>query len=186
MVRRLISIIAMAWATTAIAQMPQKESPVGVLIGDSVYHIEAQTTQTEVKAGWKIVDYQTKSKTTRYLWGAHSKQLLDTQQPCFIINPGTSQLIDFAIIKLTAKRDHRKLPKAQLKECAYRTIDLYTAKTELLPDESYKVTLNEPLSPGEYIITQVTQAPTDNMGNIIVYPFTIEDTSGRGHWNRAY
>lgn len=186
MVRRLITFIAFAWATAIAAQLSQKLSPVGVFVGDSIYRIEGQTTQTEIKAGWKIVDYQTKNKTTRYLWGAHSKQLIDNQQPSFYINPGESQLIDFAIIKLSPKRDHRKLPKAQLKECTYRTFDLYTAKTELLQDDSYKVTMSEPLVPGEYIIVQMTQTPADDMGNMIVFPFTIENTNGRGHWNRAY
>lgn len=186
MVRRLIAFILLAWSTTVAAQRPQTLSPVGVFIGDSIYRIAPQTTQTEVKAGWKIVDYQTKSKTTRYLWGAHSKQLIDTQQPCFFINPGSSQLIDFAIIKLSTKRDHRRLPKAQLKECTYRTFDLYNVSTELLSDDNYKVTPKEPLAPGEYIILQMTQTPVNDMGDITVYPFTIEDTSGRGHWNKAY
>lgn len=176
----------MAWSAMTFAQLPQQISPVGVVIGDSVYRIEPQITQTEVKAGWKIVDYQTRSKTTRYLWGSRSKQPIDNQQPCFYINPGSSQLIDFAIIRLTPKRDHRKLPKAQLKANTYKTFDLYTATAELLPDENYKVTLKEPLSPGEYIITQMTQTPVDDMGNITVYPFTIENTSERGHWNKAY
>lgn len=186
MVRRLITCIALVWATMAVAQRPQQPSPVGVVIGDSIYRIEPQTTQTETKAGWKIVDYQTRSKTVRYLWGTHSKQPIEHSLPSFYINPGTSQLIDFAIIRLVPKRDYRKMPKAQLKECTYMTFDLYTVTAELLPDDNYKVTLKEPLKPGEYIITQMTQKPADEMGNIIVYPFTIEDTNERAHWNRAY
>lgn len=186
MVKRFIASLIFIWTTAAVAQVSQALSPIGVFIGDSIYRINPQTTQTETKAGWKIVDYQTKSKTVRYLWGVHSKQPIEDQQPSFFIDPGTSQLIDFAIIRLTPKRDYRKLPKAQLKECVYHTFDLYTVTTELLPDENYKVTLKEPLTPGEYIITQMTQSPVDNMGNIIVYPFTIVNTEARPHWNRAY
>lgn len=186
MVRRFITSMAFVWATMAFAQQSHQASNVGVFINDSVYFIEPQTTQTEVKAGWKIVDYQTRNKTTRYLWGTRSKQPIDNTRPCFYINPGTTQLTDFAIIRLTPKRDCRKLPKAQLRDCKNKPFDLYTVKAELMPDDNYKVTINEPLLPGEYIITQMTQKSVDDMGNIIVYPFTIESTNERSHWNKAY
>lgn len=149
------------------------QTSVSILIGDSACTISEVTTQTELKPGWKIVDIQTNGKLTRYLWGKHSRQFADDQQPTFIIHTGGYKLTDFAIIKLKEKKEYRRFAQHNLYECDFNRIDLDIMEIAILDDDKYRVRFHAPQSPGEYVIVNLKSAPVNDMGDVKVYPYTI-------------
>lgn len=156
------------------AQMPRQPETAWIGIGDSLYALPAIQTQTEVKPGWQIADVaKTKDKTTRYVWGAHSRQLADSAQPRFVLRTQQSTLHDFVIIKLKQKKQYRLLPKAKLNECNPIFIDLHTFRIELLPDERYSIIPLRPMEPGEYLLIDTSAKTVNELGDRMAYEFTI-------------
>lgn len=157
------------------AQMPSRADRVWMAVADSLYVIHPAQTQTEVKAGWKIADVaETKSKSTRYVWGGLSRQLSPSTQPQFVINTQGCMLHDFIIVKLKAKKQYRLFPKANPLYCQPLFIDLTTFRIELLSDDRYRVTPLQPLQPGEYVIINTAVKAVNEQGDFMVYGFTVK------------
>lgn len=192
MIKRFLWAFMLLIALSAQAQTTTHPSPVGFVVGDSIIYIKGVQTQTEVKPGFAFVDRfkafnkATKDKTIRYLWGGTSRQPLDTSRPQFYIDPGNSQVIDFALIRLQNKRDHRRLPNADLRKCEFQTLDLFFADLKLLPDDNFLVVPKKPLATGEYVLVQLSQQPVNEMGDLIVYPFTIDETPYNDFYKQNY
>lgn len=146
---------------------------VQIVVADSLYDIEPVTTQTEVKPGWKIVDYQLPDKALRYLWGKHSRQPIEGGTPTFIIHPVDCKLFDFVVLKLKEKKQYRRFPSVNIYKCEINRIDLDFAKIELIGEEHFRVTPIKPLLPGEYILLNTSAKPVNGLGDVEVYPFTI-------------
>ncbi len=172
--KRLISILATACSLSVFAQRPTMPSMVSIVVQDTVYAIEPTSTQTEIKPGWKIVDYKLPNKAVRYLWGAHSHQTTENGKPSFVIRPLNCQLTDFALIRLKEKKQYRRFPSPNLAECEMNRIDLDFAKIELAGEDQYLVQPLLPLKPGEYVWVNTMGKPLNNFGDIEVFPFTVE------------
>lgn len=147
---------------------------VNIVVQDTVFAIDPTATQTEIKQGWKIVDYKLPNKAIRYLWGAHARQVAESPQPAFVITPVNCQLADFALIRLKEKKQYRKFPSPNLVECDMHRIDLDFAKIEMVGENKYRVQPLLPLPAGEYIWVNTMGKPLNNFGDVEVYPFTIE------------
>lgn len=192
MIKHLTIAFMLMCCTSMVAQLPTKTSPIGFMAGDSIIRILPTQTQTEVKPGVSFVDRfktfnkKTKSKAVRYLWGAHAKQSPDTQRPCFYIDPESSQVIDFAIVRLDTHKEYRRFKKAELRKNTFQTFDMFFADVKLLEDDNYIVTPKEPLAAGEYVIVQLSQQPLNEEGDLIVYPFSIDDVPASTPYKQNY
>lgn len=149
------------------------QSEVSILVDDSVCSIAPVTTQSEYKPGWKIVDLQTRGKTSRYLWGKHSRQFADDRQPTFVIRTGTFRINDYAVIRLKEKKELRQFPSHNLYECGHQPIDLDLMNITPAGEGIYRVRFRVPQQPGEYVILNMKSTPINDMGDINVYPYTI-------------
>lgn len=173
MKRRIVLLLLLVVPFAVFAQRRIQSSPISIVVGDSLYEIAPVVTQSEYKPGWKIVDFQTNGKMSRYLWGKHSRQYADDQQPCIIIYAGNYKLNDFVLIKLKEKRDYRKFPSHNLYECDFRRFDLDLVAVKILDDDKYEARFHSPLVPGEYCITNLKYDPENDFCDVVVYPFTI-------------
>lgn len=171
--KRLLSILVWMSVLTLFAQRPVTPSMIRIMVGDTSFEMSSATTQTEVKPGWKIVDYKLPDKATRYLWGHGSNQVSEDGRPVFLIRPEGYVLSDFAIIKLVQKKQYRKLPSPNLRDCDIIRVDLDFAKIELVGEDQFRVTPIKPLRPGEYILVNLAGKPVNNMGDIEVFPFAV-------------
>lgn len=166
-----------AIATTLIAIMTATQmhaQQIALISDNEVFPIEEQQTQTEIKAGWKIVDIQLKSTMQRYLWGTTAKQYTHDICPKFAINTDTLLLSDLVLIKLKRKKLYRKIQKPTLQdnECIY--VDFSTFRIEPYEEESFQIQPIKPLEPGEYIFTWSTITPVGSLEDWIVWPFCIK------------
>ena len=165
--RRIVSLFALLCAFSAHSQK------VEIAVSGQWADILAQQTQSELKPGWKIVDYQMKSRLTHYLSGGHASQLADGDRPVFRVTPSPQEvLLDYALIRLKRYKSYRKLPKAQLMDNEYIRLELnnFEIKAE---GESFVCQPLRPLSPGEYILVNLTQKPIGELGDLLVYPFCV-------------
>ena len=95
--KKIISLLMLLSALNVGAQK------VELAVGEGWVEIPVQQTQSELKPGWKIVDYQMKSKLTHYLSGGHASQLTDGNRPVFRVTPAEKEvLIDYVLIRLSA------------------------------------------------------------------------------------
>ncbi len=136
--------------------------------------IESQLTQSELKPGWKIVDIQLKSKISRYLWGAKSRQYSDTPRPSFIIDTDSLLLSDLVLIRLKPRREYRSIPKPNVHDNKCIFVDLNNFRIEASGEEAFRITPLHDLTPGEYIFTWLTASPIGELGDWTVYPFTVK------------
>ena len=97
------------WVSTIKAQK------VEIAVGEGWAEIPAQQTQSELKPGWKIVDYQMKSKLTHYLSGGHANQMAEGTRPVFRVTPAEKEvLVDYVLIRLKASKSYRKMFQSHL------------------------------------------------------------------------
>ena len=146
---------------------------VEIRVADSWAEIPAQQTQSELKPGWKIVDYQMKSRLTHYLSGSHASQLAEGNRPVFRVTPGPEEvLVDYALICLKRFKSYRKLPKAMLSENDYMRLEPrdFELRAE---DDAFVCQPRQPLLPGEYILVCLSQKPIGELGDLLVYPFSV-------------
>lgn len=155
------------------AQMAQPAPTVFIYIGETAFPMNAVTSQTEIKKGWDIQGINVGKKPLRYFWGAHAKQTTGAQ-PKFAIYPRTQTLNDYVLLRLKGKKEYRRMPEAEVKDCDYIRVDLNTFKIENLPDMGFAVTPTVPLSPGEYILVDITQQSVNQYGDFKAYDFTVE------------
>ncbi|MCM1108511.1 MAG: hypothetical protein NC388_05580 [Clostridium sp.] len=167
-------ILLILWIATAqaSAQMQTPPPEVYIYVEEKTYAMKAVTSQTELKKGWDIQGVNVGRKTVRYFWGAHAQQLTDTQ-PRFAIYPRQGTLNDFALLRLKTKKTHRRLPAAQLSECEYTRVELTSFRIDNLPDMGFAITPIHPLTPGEYIIVDLSCKPINEYGDIRAYDFQV-------------
>lgn len=171
--KRLVLLLFWAVSAFAFGQRKALSSMVSIFVGDSIYEIPPVVTQTEYKPGWKIVDIQTNGKTSRYLWGKHSRQYCDDRQPRFIIDPRQCTLADFVLIKLKEKKEYRKFASHDFYECDFKRFGLDLVAITVLDDDRFDVRFHDPLMPGEYVIVNMKAEAVNEYGDVEVYPFTI-------------
>lgn len=157
------------------AQMASDISEVQVIIGGSTYPIEKSSTQTEVQQGWDVVGFNIGGRTIKYLWGKQSRQSIDNPTPFFLINPQKgAALSDFVVMKLRKKRLYRQFFDSVLRDNEYVCIDLVHFSIELTEDNLFLVRPQQKLTPGEYILLNINQAPHGELQDYYGYCFTIE------------
>lgn len=172
---QLLSLIfLLGISNVARAQMPEPEPTVFIMVNGNQNPMRAITSQTEEKKGWDIQGITVGKKQIRYFWGKQAKQLTD-QKPCFVIYPKECTLNDYALVRLNKRRDHRRLPYAELNECGYTRINIDSFVIENLPDMGFFVTPKEDLFPGEYILVNLKQTPCNENGDIKAYDFSVQD-----------
>ena len=146
---------------------------VEIAVEGSWAEIPAQQTQSELKPGWKIVDYQMKSRLTHYLSGGHASQLADGNRPVFRVTPSEKEvLIDYALIRLKGFKYYRKLPKVKLADNEYIRLEPNNFEVRAEGD-AFICQPRQPLAPGDYILVNLTQQPVGDLGDLLVYPFCI-------------
>lgn len=137
--------------------------------------IEPQTTQTQIKPGWKIVDVQLKDKLTRYLWGAHAQHYIERGRPEFVVKTDTLLLSHLVMVQLREKREYRQMRKPHLHENDLTFVELKTFSISQYEDseDTYIIRPTEDIQPGEYFFTWYGAATVGKMEDIVVWPFTI-------------
>lgn len=135
--------------------------------------IPAQQTQSELKPGWKIVDYQMKSRLVHYLSGGRAMQLSDGNCPALRVTPGSDEvLVDYALIRLKHYTEYRKLQKSKLTDNAYQRLEPegFHVRAE---GDAFVCQPRHPLLPGEYILVNISQKPIGELQDLLVYPFSV-------------
>lgn len=167
MMRRKLFFLLPFFSLSAVAQS------VSLLVGDNYVALPAQQTQSEVRPGWRIVDIQLKNKVTRYLAGAKALQLADAR-PTFRIEPAEGQtLVDYAVMRLAAKRQYRKLHSPLLIANAYTRIEPAAFRITPQGDKYFICQPIQALDSGQYVIVHLAQTPIQPLGDYVVYPFWI-------------
>lgn len=156
------------------AQLPADPPDVFIMTGEIKTPMRAVTSQTEQKKGWDIQGIRINGKIIRYFWGKQSKQLCG-RKPVFAIYPRQGTLNDYAIIRLNKRREYRRLPYPQPKECSYTRINIESFCIQNLPDMGFLATPLDELFPGEYILINLEQTPCNEAGDIKAYDFTVEE-----------
>lgn len=136
------------------------------------FSIEMEQTQTEVKAGWKIVDITLKSKVKRYLWGSMAKHLTLNEQPCFMVTCDTLLLSDLVLMRLKQKREYRSIPKAEPRENSYTRVELPNFSIEPMGTDTFLVKPVSPLPQGEYLFMWLTAPRVGKLEDWYVWPFS--------------
>lgn len=165
--KKIISLFLLLCVLSAKAQQ------VEILVGGNWVEIPVQQTQSELKPGWKIVDYQMKSKLTHYLSGGHATQLADGNRPVFRVTPDEKEvLVDYVLVRLKASKYYRKMFKPLLIECNYTRLEpsAFDVKAE---NDSFICQPHQPLQPGEYILANLKQQPIGELQDLLVYPFCV-------------
>ena len=165
--KRIMCLGAILFALSAKAQK------VEILVGSNWAEIPAQQTQSELKPGWKIVDYQMKSKLTHYLSGGHASQLAEGSQPVFRVTPAEKEvLFDYVLVRLKTSKYYRKMFKPLLIECNYTRLEpsQFDIRAE---SDAFICQPKLPLKPGEYILANLNQRPIGELQDLLVYPFCV-------------
>lgn len=139
-----------------------------------MFRIDKQTTQSELKPGWRIADIQMKSTVQRYLWGRRARQLVDDNRPKFVIDTDTLLLSDMVLIKLKQKKEYRKVPEPEVKNNRCIPVDLNNFDIQPYGDEDFVICPLKALEPGEYIFTWTTGAKVGELEDWTVWPFSVE------------
>ena len=159
--------------TAFLSALSVQAQQVEIAVGDGWAEIPAQQTQSELKPGWKIVDYQMKSRLVHYLSGGRATQLADDNCPALRVTPGPDEvLVDYALIRLKRYTEYRKLPKAKLTDNEYRRLELDTFHVRAEGD-AFVCQSRQPLQPGEYILVHLLQKPIGELQDFLVYPFCV-------------
>ena len=150
-----------------------KAQKVEIAVGEGWAEILAQQTQSELKPGWKIVDYQMKSHLIHYLSGGHASQLADGNRPVFRVTLGPKEvLLDYALIRLKHYKSYRKIPQSQIFDNEYTRLEINKFNI-VAESDAFVCQPLQPLTPGEYILVNITQKPIGELQDILVYPFCV-------------
>lgn len=156
-----------------LCSLPVQAQKVEIAVGDNWVEIPAQQTQSELKPGWKIVDYQMKSRLIHYLSGGRATQLVEGNRPVLRVTLGPDEvLVDYAVIRLKGFKSYRKLPKPGLSDNDYVRLELRYFDIKAQSD-SFICQSHQPLQPGEYILVCLSQKPIGDLGDLLVYPFGV-------------
>ena len=165
--KRIMCLGAILFALSVRAQK------VEILVGSNWAEIPAQQTQSELKPGWKIVDYQMKSKLTHYLSGGHASQLAEGNRPVFRVTPAEKEvLFDYVLVRLKTSKYYRKMFKPLLIECNYTRLEpsYFDVRAE---SDAFICRPKQPLKPGEYILANLNQCPIGELQDLLVFPFSV-------------
>ena len=165
--KRIMCLGAILFALSVRAQK------IEILVGSNWAEIPAQQTQSELKPGWKIVDYQMKSKLTHYLSGGHASQLAEGNRPVFRITPAEKEvLFDYVLVRLKTSKYYRKMFKPLLIECNYTRLEpsYFDVSAE---SDAFICQPKQPLKPGEYILANLKQSPIGELQDLLVFPFSV-------------
>ena len=169
--KKIVSLLALLLPLIALAQK------VEIAVGGGWAEIPVQQTQSELKPGWKIVDYQMKGKLTHYLYGGHASQLAEGARPIFRVTPGDNEvLVDYVIIRLKASKSYRKMFKSHLIENNYTRLEPSDFDIRAESDAFICQPL-QPLKPGEYILACLSQKPIGELSDLLVFPFSVGKSS---------
>lgn len=169
--KKLLSLILLLVPCSMLQLQAQT---VEFIVGDSWIEIPAQQTQSELKPGWKIVDYQMKNRLTHYLFGGHASQLTDGNRPAFRVTPGPEEvLFDYAIIRLKCFSSYRKLPKTKLLDNEYIRLEPRYFDIKAESDDAFVCQPRQVFQPGEYILLSLSQKPIGELDDLLVYPFCV-------------
>ena len=167
-------LLALLFVLHSEAQLPARQSEVCIFIEDSLWNMTPSTTISELTRGWEIQGFVVGRKIRRYLYGSRSKQSAPSSCPAFVIRPAEgSTLTDYALIRLTPKKNYRRFTSGLLSECLYRRADLHEFQIEPYGEDAFRVQPNEKLKTGEYVWVCLSQKPTNEFGDVIVYDFSI-------------
>ena len=90
---------------------------VSLRVADSWVPLKMEEMQTEIKPGWSIAGKKLKDTRVLYLWGKSSRQVTDDRKPVLKVEPGEREtLVDYALVQLKRRRDHRRLAKSELRD----------------------------------------------------------------------
>ncbi len=166
--------LALVCANFLFPIMPCYAQEVKMLQGKQWTNIPAEQTQSELKPGWKILDFKLKDKVIRYFWGERSNAITDDATPSFLIILGENErLVDYAIVQLSRKNGYRKLSKPRLADNDYDRIVPSGFHIQAAPDEGFICRPISPLSWGEYIVVHLNQKSIGEMEDIKAFPFQV-------------
>lgn len=136
--------------------------------------LKADEMQTEIKPGWSIAGKKLKDTRVLYLWGKSALQMTDDRKPALRVNPGIQEtLVDYALIRLKTRRDHRRLPRERLRDNTYVRLEPEHFSIQAEGKDAFVCTPNVSLPPGEYILTCLNQTLSEEQAGYKVYPFRI-------------
>ena len=171
-----ICYLLFAWlfAFNCNAQQPTSAPEVSIFIEDSLWAMSPSTTLSELRRGWEIQGYIVGRKILRYLWGSKSNQNAPSSCPAFVIRPaeGTA-LTDYALIKLRPKKTYRRFDSGVLMECPYQRAEPHEFQITAYGVDAFRVQPHANLKAGEYVWVCLSQKPTNEFGDVIVYDFSV-------------
>lgn len=172
-VRICFTLCMMLWPFVGKAQTSGGEAEVRILIADSLYAIDAVSTQLDMKRGWDVAGLNVGRHAIRYLYGTQSRQIADSRMPVFVILPAQGTLYDYAILRLKPKKQMRVFPMADVRSNDFVRIDLRSWRVTLDADEAFRIQPLRPLDPGEYVFVNTAAPAIDAEGNVYSFGFTI-------------
>ncbi len=147
---------------------------VSLRVAGSWVHVDAEEMQTEIKPGWSIAGKKLKDTRVLYLWGKSSRQLTDDRMPVLRVEPGEHEtLVDYALIRLKKRRDHRRLPKEQLRDNDYVRLEPSHFSIQADGDEAFVCKPLASLQPGEYVLVCLSQTLGQEQAGYRVYPLSV-------------
>ncbi len=147
---------------------------ISLQVADNWVELHAEEMQTEIKPGWSIAGRKLKDKRVLYLWSKTSRQMTDDRKPLLMVEPAEKEtLVDYALIKLSTRRDHRRLPKDVLRENTYMRLEPPGFSIKPEGKEAFVCQPLTSLTPGEYILVYLSQTIEEHEAGYRVYPFSI-------------
>ena len=103
-----------------------------------------------------------------------ARQLTDDQMPTFRLTPAQGEtLVDYALIRLRAKRQWRVLPNALLRLNSYHRIEPKYFYIKPAGDTAFEFHPLAALNRGAYILVNLAQQPVGELQDYVVYPFQV-------------
>ena len=100
--------------------------------------------------------------------------MTDDRKPLLMVEPAEKEtLVDYALIKLSTRRDHRRLPKDVLRENTYMRLEPPGFSIKPEGKEAFVCQPFTSLTPGEYILVYLSQTLGEHEAGYKVYPFSI-------------
>lgn len=147
---------------------------VSIRVADSWVPLKMEEMQTEIKPGWSIAGKKLKDTRVLYLWGKSSRQVTDDRKPVLKVEPGEREtLVDYALVQLKRRRDHRRLAKSELRDNKYVRLEPPQFTIQADGKQSFVCRPVENLAPGEYVLVWLCQTLKDEQAGYRVFPFSI-------------
>lgn len=136
--------------------------------------LRAEEMQTEIKPGWSIAGKKLKDTRVLYLWGRSALQMTDDRRPVLRVHPADQEtLVDYALLRLKQRRDHRRLPKDELRDNTYVRLEPEHFDIRVEGDDAFVCTPRVDMSAGEYILVCLTQTIQEGQAGYRVFPLRV-------------